>query len=87
MNSVDRSFYGIASGVVGSMRLVGQMLSMGLAAVIFALYIGPVPITPDIHPVFLKSLKAAFTLFAIICFIGILASVARGKILSETDEN
>jgi EmrB/QacA subfamily drug resistance transporter len=86
MNSVDRAFYGIASGVVGSMRLVGQMLSMGLAAVIFALYIGPVHITPEIHPVFLKSLKAAFTLFAIICFIGILASLARGKILPKRDE-
>lgn len=82
MNSVDRSSYGVASGVVGSMRLLGQMLSMGIASVIFALFIGPVHITPEIYPVFLKSLNVAFALFAIICGLGIFPSLARGKILS-----
>ena len=83
MNSVDSSFYGVASGVVGSMRLVGQMLSMGLASLIFAIFIGSERITPEIYPVFLKSLNAAFTLFSIICALGIIPSLARGKILSN----
>jgi predicted MFS family arabinose efflux permease len=38
MGSVDQRYYGIASGSVGSMRLLGQMLSMGIATLIFALF-------------------------------------------------
>ncbi|MEW6068782.1 MAG: MFS transporter [Nitrospirota bacterium] len=80
MSSVERKFYGVASGTLGTMRLVGQMLSMGIAVLIFAIYIGRVQITPEYHTLFLKSMKAAFTVFAILCFIGIFASLTRGKI-------
>src|SRR3990172_5968818 len=40
MSSVDKRFYGVASGVLGTMRLTGQMLSMGVAMLIFSLYLG-----------------------------------------------
>ncbi len=46
MGSVDRSHYGIASATTGVMRLIGQMLSMGIAALILALMVGEVEITP-----------------------------------------
>jgi hypothetical protein len=61
------------------MRLTGQMLGMGIAMLIFALYLGSVRITPEHHLSFLTSLKTAFTVFAVLCFTGILASLARGK--------
>jgi len=82
MTSVDKSSYGFASGVVGAMRLLGQTLSMGLASVMFAIYMGPENITPDLYPIFIKSVDTAFTLFCIICVLGIYPSMARGKILS-----
>jgi len=79
MSSVERKFYGVASGTLGTMRLTGQMLSLGIAMLLFALYMGSVPITPEYYPLFLKSMKTAFIIFAALCFGGIFASLARSK--------
>jgi MFS family permease len=80
MSSVENRFYGVASGILGTMRLIGQMLSMGIVMLIFALYIGRVEITPEYYPAFLRSVKIAFFIFAFLCFGGIFASLARGKV-------
>ena len=61
------------------MRLLGQMLSMGIAMMIFAIVIGPVEITPEYYAQFISSLHYAFILFTIFCTIGIFASLVRGK--------
>lgn len=80
MSSVERRFYGVASATLGTMRLTGQMLSMGIAMLIFAIYIGKVQITPQHYSTFLTSMRTAFVIFAILCFVGIFASLARGKV-------
>ncbi len=79
MSSVDKRFYGVASGMNGTMRLLGQMLSMGIAMMIFAVVTGPVEITPEYYPQFIASLHYAFMLFTIFCIVGIFASLVRGK--------
>ncbi|AKB78518.1 putative transport protein [Methanosarcina horonobensis HB-1 = JCM 15518] len=79
MSAVDKRFYGVASGMNGTMRLLGQMLSMGIAMMIFAIVIGPVQITPEYYPQFISSLHYAFILFTIFCIIGVFASLVRGK--------
>jgi EmrB/QacA subfamily drug resistance transporter len=79
MSSVDRKFYGVASGTLGTMRLVGQALSLGLVLLLFSLYIGKVQITPESYSLFLKAMKIAFVVSAALCFAGIFASIARGK--------
>ncbi len=83
MTSVEKSFYGLASGVVGVMRLLGQMFSMGITSVLFAVYLGPVSITPELNPVFLKCFQSAFIVFGCLCSVGILASLSRGKIIRD----
>jgi len=80
MTSVEKRYYGIASGTLGTMRLVGQMLSMGIAMLLFALFIGRAQITPEYYSPFVESIKAAFMIFSVLCFIGIFASMARGKL-------
>ncbi|MBN1383111.1 MAG: MFS transporter [Deltaproteobacteria bacterium] len=80
MSSVDRKFYGVASGTVGTMRLVGQMFSMGLTMLIFALLIGRVQIAPEYYALFVKSVKIIFMILCCLCFCGIFASLARGKL-------
>lgn len=79
MSSVDKRFYGVASGMNGTMRLLGQMLSMGIAMMLFAIFIGPVEITPEYYPQFISSLHYAFILFTGFCIIGIFASMVRGN--------
>ena len=80
MSSVERRFYGVSSATLGTMRLTGQMLSMGIAMLIFAIYIGKVQITPEHYSLFLTSMKTAFVIFAVLCFGGIFTSLARGKV-------
>jgi hypothetical protein len=47
---------------------------------LFALFIGPVQITPEVYPDFLKAMRTAFILFSALCFAGIFASLARGNV-------
>jgi len=79
MGSVEKRFYGVASAMVSTMRLLGQMLSMGLALMVFALFIGSVRITPVQYPALLKSIQTIFMICTALCFVGIFASVAQGK--------
>jgi MFS family permease len=83
MSSVDKRFYAVASGTVGTMRLLGQMFSLAIVVLLFALYIGRVQIVPANYPLFMSSLKTAFIIFAALCFGGIFASLARGKLQRE----
>jgi len=80
MSSVDRRCLGVASGTLGTMRLVGQMLSMGIAMIIFAVFIGNVVITPEYYPAFLTGLRIAFSLSTVLCVLGIFFSLARGPV-------
>ena len=80
LSSVEKRFFGIASGTVGTMRALGMMVSMGIATVVFSIFIGRIQITPEHYPVLIKSIKVAFVIFAIFCFGGIFASLVRGKL-------
>jgi hypothetical protein len=67
MGAVERKSYGVASAMLGTVRLVGQTLSMGIATLISALYLGQVAIAPEVYPQFLASLKPAFAV-SLSCF-------------------
>jgi len=79
MSSVEKRYYGVASGMNGTMRLVGQMFSMGVAMMLFSVFIGPEVITPEFYPQFIMSMHSAFVIFAGLCVLGIGASLMRGK--------
>jgi len=78
MCSVEKRHLGIASAALGTMRLTGQMMSAGTTMMIFALFMGRVPITPPVYPQFLQSARFAFAFFSALCVAGIFASLARG---------
>jgi EmrB/QacA subfamily drug resistance transporter len=80
MSSVEKKFYGVASATLGTMRLTGQMLSTGIATLILTVYVGNVQIAPENYSLFLGSEKAAFIVFSALCFVGVFASLARGKV-------
>ena len=80
MSSVENRFYGVASGTLSTMRVTGMVFSMGIALLIFSIYLGKVQITSETYPVFLRCTKLALTFFAVLCFGGVFASLARGNI-------
>jgi EmrB/QacA subfamily drug resistance transporter len=80
MGAVEKRSYGVASAILGTMRLVGHMLSVGIAALLLALYVGRRPVTVELHPVFLDAARTAFAIFSGLCVLAIFASLARGKV-------
>ncbi|MBI5766997.1 MAG: MFS transporter [Verrucomicrobia bacterium] len=80
MSAVDKRDYGVASAMVGTMRMVGQMLSMGIAAAVLAYFVGPTAITPALHGQLLKALRVAFGISAVLCALGVWASLSRGNL-------
>lgn len=80
MSSVENRYYGIASATQATMRLVGQMLSMGIAMLVFAVLIGNRSITAENSAMLIVSAKLIFGILAVTCVFGIFASLARGRV-------
>ena len=79
MASVARRSYGVASATLAAMRLVGQMLSMGMASLVLAAFVGGEAVGPGRAAGFLAGMRTAFALYALLCVGGIFASLARGR--------
>ena len=80
MSSVDKKFYGVASGTMATMRVVGQTLSMGIVMFVFMVLIGKIQITAPYYGQFLRSTRVIFFIFAFLSVLGIFASLARGRL-------
>jgi EmrB/QacA subfamily drug resistance transporter len=79
MSSVEKKFYGVAAATLATMRMVGQMLSMAIATLVFSLFIGKARIDPASYPLFLKSMRVSFVVFFLLCGGGVFLSLARGR--------
>jgi EmrB/QacA subfamily drug resistance transporter len=79
MSSVEKRHLGVASGVVGTMRMIGQMLSMGIAMMLIALFIGKQTINPSTYPGLISGIRMGFVIFSILSVMGIFASLARNN--------
>ena len=86
MSSVEKKFYALASGTIGTMRLIGQMLSMSLVMLIFALIIGHARVSSGNAVELMRSQQVAFILFSVFSLVGIFASLARGKMLGKNSD-
>jgi EmrB/QacA subfamily drug resistance transporter len=80
MGSVEGTHLGVASATLSAMRTVGQTLSMGVATLILALYVGGAKITPENHASFASGFRLAFLIFPALCLVGVFASLARGRV-------
>lgn len=81
MSSVEKPDYGVASGMVSTMRLIGQMLSLGIANLIFTAFMGHTEI-PKTGPydLLMQSIQVTFVIMAVLCVIGVVFSIARGNL-------
>lgn len=74
MNSVPLKLYGIASGILGTTRMCGMMISMGISMLTFSFTIGRTPVALVDPGDLLLSINYAFTIFVILCALGTFAS-------------
>jgi len=83
MSSVKPSEYGTASATLGTMRLVGQTMSMGITMMVFAIIMGKEQRHITNVEGLISSFHYSFLTFAILCFIGIFLSMKRGKVIND----
>jgi MFS family permease len=83
MSSVKARDLGIASGVVGTMRMVGQMMSMGIAMMLISVFIGRVEIDTATYRGLISAMRVGYMIFSILCLFGIFASLARNNNLKN----
>ncbi|NPD89529.1 MAG: MFS transporter [Asgard group archaeon] len=80
MSAVSRENYGVASALVGTMRTVGQTISLGLVTLLFAVILGNTETEAvNYEPLFLRSSQIAFIIFVVVCVISLVFSYLRGK--------
>lgn len=81
MGAVEKRYYGLASGTVATMRLLGQMFSMAVATVVLVLIVGRQAIVPANYGLFLSSIHTVFIISAGLCLLGVYFSWFRGSLL------
>ncbi len=80
MSAVPARSYGVGAATLGTMRQVGQALSMSVVALVFAEVMGSARIARESAPAIVASSHAVFALLAAVCAAGVLASLARGRV-------
>ena len=83
MSSVEKKQLGNASGMLGTMRNVGQTFSMAIALMLLALFMGQARVAPANYPQLLGAMKPGFIIFSVLCIAGIFASLARNNSLRK----
>jgi hypothetical protein len=79
MSAVEKRYYGSASGSIATMRVLGQMSSMILVTLVFALIIGQVEIQPSNYASLQEAIHLCFMIAASLCLPGFVFSLVRGR--------
>jgi len=79
MGAVEPRQYGLASGCVATMRLLGQVGSMTIATTFLAFFVGSEQISELHNEQFLLSMKNCFVFFSVLCSVGLVFSLMRKR--------
>ena len=85
MGSAEPRTYSLASALLATMRVGGQMLSMAVVMLLFSLFIGGDRIGSGNLPQFLRSFRSAICIFSALSFLGIFASLKRGNVRAREE--
>ncbi len=80
MSSVNKAQYGLASGSAATMRVLGQIVSMTIATLFFAVLFDNHAIETVSNLLFMKAINWGFATFSAISIAGIYFSYNRGEI-------
>lgn len=83
MKSVPKTNLGIASAFIATMRIVGQMLSIAIAMLVFSAFSSGQPVNKVDTSGLTRGLHLFFLFSSALCCTGIWVSFARGKISSS----
>ena len=75
VSSVPKEMYGLASGMVETMRLVGMTISIAITTIIFTFFIGSTRITPAVSREFIGTIHVIFWIFLVISLCALLVTL------------
>lgn len=77
MGSVSRRDAGLASATTGTVRLIGQALSIAMTSLIVHAYMGDYEMGLETAVMYLPAMKTALLVFAGVCLIGVYTSASK----------
>ena len=79
MDCVGPEDYSVANSIVATMRTYGQSASMGTVSVVMGITIGTMALEESQAADLVRTMKISFTVFIVLCIIGVFMSAFRGK--------
>jgi MFS family permease len=79
MGAVEKRYFGLASGAVATMRLLGQMSSMALATVVLGIIVGPQSLSAETGDLLLISIRIVLFCCSVMSLVGVYFSWYRGE--------
>jgi len=67
----DKRFFGVSSATLNTMRVVGQMMGMGVTMAVLTIFMGNAQLTSNTYNIFIETSKIPFIIYAILCYISI----------------
>ena len=80
MSSVERKNVGVAAAGLGTMRTVGQAMSIALATLVLAVVVGRHEFTAADNANLLAGIRITFAIMTVLAALSVLASLARGDV-------
>ena len=78
MSAINPKYYGTASSLLATMRIIGQAISMAIVTIV--LDVNEVrSITGADNDMLLYAMQIIYRIFALVCLFGVFASLARNK--------
>ena len=75
VSSVPKDMYGLASGMVETMRLAGMTISIAITTIVFTFFIGSLRITPALSGEFIGTTQVIFRIFLGISLCAFLVTI------------
>ncbi len=72
VSSVPKEMYGLASGMIETMRLVGMTISVAIGGIVFAVIVGDLQNTASFFPAFIQAFRLCFIIFfgiSLLCLV------------------
>jgi MFS family permease len=80
MGSVERRQVTVAGASLGTMRVIGQSMSIAIATLVLALVVGRQDIRPADYPALLTAARISFAIMTALCLLGTAVSLVRGPL-------
>ena len=72
---VQKEMFGLASGMIETMRLIGMTISIAISIIVFTAVMGDTHIRPPLVPLFIQSFHMSFLIFLGISFGGLFVAL------------